>query len=173
MSASDTDWESRIASAWNALDSLSPTSHVAEIDKLAAERPANDAAALFERAAARDTAGMEREAEGFYRQALAAEGLDSYRRSRGTIQLASTLRLLGRLSESEALLVELLEAHRQPGASRALHDEARAFLSLTYAAQGRMREAAGIALATLAPYLSRYNRSVAGNAAELASKVWQ
>ena len=36
----------------------------------------------------------------------------------------------------------------------------------------RAKEAAGVALATLAPYLSRYNRSVAGNAAELAGNVW-
>jgi hypothetical protein len=116
---------------------------------------------------------MESEAEGLYRQALAAEGLDGYRRSRATIQLASTLRILGCLPESETLLVALLETHRHPGADRALHDEARAFLSLTYAAQGRTKEAAGIALATLAPYLSRYSRSVAENAAELATSVWR
>jgi hypothetical protein len=38
---------------------------------------------------------------------------------------------------------------------------------LTYLVQGRAVEAACLALTTLAPHLSRYNRSVAGNAAEI------
>lgn len=112
------------------------------------------------------------DAECYYRAALAADGLDPYRRSRTAIQLGSTLRLLGRLDESEALLTALLDSHMRPGDPRVLHTEARAFLALTYAAQGRHREAAGLALCALSPYLTRYNRSLAGNAAELVAKTW-
>ena len=167
-----TDWEARVAELWRNSTELPPGELVARADRLAAERPEGDAAALFERAAARDTAGFEAEAEGYYRKALACEDLDAYRRSRSTIQLASTLRLLGRLEESEQLLVAELDRHMQPGNARALHDEARAILALTYAAQGRGNEAAGLALVTLAPHLSRYQRSMGRNAALLVAKTW-
>ena len=142
------------------------------IDALAAERPAGHPAALFERACARDTTGMEAEAEHFYRAALASDHLDSYRRSRASIQLGSTLRILGQLEESERLLVAELDRHMEPGNPRALHDETRAILALTYVAQGRATEAAGLALCTLASHLSRYKRSVNGNGEALAKKIW-
>ena len=140
---------------------------VGAIDKLAAERPDDDAAALFERASARDSVGRESDAEMFYRAALATERLDPYRQARASIQLASTLRILGHLEESERLLTTQLARYSIAGYDRALYDETRAILALTYVAQGRAVEAAGLALSALAPHLSRYNRSVAGNAAEL------
>jgi len=166
------DWEARVAELWRQAPDLAPEELVARADHLAAERASDDAAALFERAAARDTAGFEAEAEHLYRRALGCEDLDAYRRTRATIQLGSTLRLLGRLDESEALLVAELDRHMQPGHARALHDEARAILALTYVAQGRSTEAAGLAIVTLAPHLSRYQRSMARNAAELVAKTW-
>jgi hypothetical protein len=166
------DWEARIAELWRVAPDLAPEELVARADHLAAERASDDAAALFERAAARDTAGLEAEAEHLYRRALGCEDLDAYRRTRATIQLGSTLRILGRLDESEALLVAELDRHMQPGHARALHDEARAILALTYVAQGRSNEAAGLAIATLAPHLSRYQRSMGRNAAELVAKTW-
>ena len=86
--------------------------------------------------------------------------------------LRSTLRILGHLDESERLLVTELDRHLESGNSRALHDEARATLALTYVAQGRAAEAAGLALSALAPHLSRYNRSVSRNAAELVTITW-
>jgi hypothetical protein len=115
---------------------------------------------------------MENEAEQYYRAALATSMLDPYRSSRASIQLASTLRILGHLEESEQLLVAELDRHLEPGNPRELHDEARATLALTYVAQGRSMEAAGLALSALAPYLSRYNRSVSGNAAGLVARTW-
>ncbi len=99
------DWEERVAACWRRFrtgelpeDELVPT-----IDVLAAERPADDPAAAYERASARDSVGIEDEAEPLYRAALAG-ALDGRRRLQATIQLASTLRLLGRLDESERLL---------------------------------------------------------------------
>jgi hypothetical protein len=76
------------------------------------------------------------------------------------------------LAESEKLLVEELDRHLEAGNDRALHDEARATLALTYIAQGRANEAAGLALCALVPYLSRYNRSMSRNAAQLVGKTW-
>ena len=174
MNTTKDDWENRIAAMWASVQSQSLTGAalVAAVDAIAAERPPGDATALFERACARDTAGVEDAAEGYYRAALATGQLDAYRSSRALIQLASTLRILGLLDESEQLLVNELDRHLQPGNPRALHDEARAVLALTYVAQGRAKEAAGLALSALAPHLSRYNRSVAGNAAALVAKTW-
>jgi hypothetical protein len=174
MSAANDDWEARVAAVWASVQSqsLSDEALVAAVDALAAERPSGDATALFERACARDTAGIEDAAEGYYRAALATGQLDAYRSSRASIQLASTLRILGQLDESEQLLIDELDRHLQPGNPRALHDEARAVLALTYIAQGRAKEAAGLALSTLAPHLSRYSRSMSANAAELVGKTW-
>ncbi len=172
MNKTENDWESRVAIVWKNTHTIPPDALIAAIDALAAERPVDDADALFERACARDTAGFEAEAETYYRRALAADNLDAYRRSRASIQLGSTLRILGQLDESEKLLIAELDRHMEAGNPRELHDEARAILALTYVAQGRVTEAAGLALLTLAPHLSRYNRSVAGNAAELVTKTW-
>ncbi|HSP73302.1 MAG TPA: tetratricopeptide repeat protein, partial [Gaiellaceae bacterium] len=147
-------------------DELSEVELVDAIGALAAERPAGDPAAAFERASARDSAGLETEAEPLYRAALAG-GLDAVRRPRAVIQLASTLRLLGRLDESRELLEAELERAGEPDA---LTDETRAFLALTLLAAGEPERAAALALTALAPHLSRYNRAVEGNAAELAER---
>ncbi len=172
MKTPDAQWEARVAALWEHAHSLPPDQLVKAVDALADELEPNDARASFERACARDTAGFESDAEKYYRAALASGQLDAYRSSRASIQLASTLRILGHLQESEQLLVAELDRHMAPGHERALHDEARATLALTYVAQGRAVEGAGLALSALAPHLSRYNRSVAGNAAELVAKTW-
>jgi hypothetical protein len=161
------EWQARVDALWKRLDAMAPEQFVAAIDALAAERPQDDAASLFERASARDSVGLETGAEALYRAALATGRLDAYRASRATIQLASTLRILGQLQESEQLLVAELERRAKAGGEHALHDELRATLALTYVAQGRAVEGAGLALLTLAPHLTRYNRSMSRNAAEL------
>jgi len=173
MNAVDRSWEERVAALWHDAATLPADQLVRRADLLADELDPGDPRASFERACARDTGGFEGEAEQHYRMALASGRLDSYRSARATIQLASTLRILGRLDESELLLVAELDRHLQPGHDRALHDEARATLALTYVAQGRAVEAAGLALSALAPRLSRYNRSVAANAAALVAQTWR
>ena len=161
------DWETRIAAVWKIADTLTPQELVRTVDALASERPADDASALFERACARDTAGLEHDAEPLYRAALASAALDAFRQARASLQLGSTLRHLGRLDESEALLLAQLERCRAAGPGAPLHDEARALLAFTWIAQGRAVEAAALALETLAPHLSRYQRSTAANARAL------
>ncbi len=164
------DWQRRVDAQWQRLDDDAPATFVAAIDALAAERP-DDAAALFERAAARDSTGIEAEAEHFYRAALATGRLDPCRNVRARIQLASTLRILGHLDESERLLREELEAREKAGGTHALDDELRAVLALTWIAQGRPTAAAALVLTALAPHLTRYRRSTMGNATEILENV--
>ena len=97
---------------------------IERIDALAAERDADDARALFERAGARDSAGLEAEAEPLYRRAL-ARGLDDDHRAQAVIQLASTLRNLGRIDEASAASRRV-----RTRAGRTLHDAAAAFYAL-------------------------------------------
>jgi hypothetical protein len=165
---SEHDWNARVDALWSVADSLAPRDLVRGIDALAGERPHDDPVALFERACARDTAGLEDEAEPLYRAALASGRLDAYRQARATIQLASTLRHLGRFEEGERLLQARLERCRAEGPGAALYDETRAILAFTWLAQGKPVAAACLALETLAPHLSRYNRSTAANAREYA-----
>lgn len=155
------DWQAQIDAAW-ADDSLSEQTRIERIDALATEREPDDAIALFERAGARDSAGLETQAEPLYRAAL-ERGLDDERRPQAVIQLASTLRNLGKVDEAIGML--RAEVAREPASP--LRDEASAFLALALVSRGDAREAASLALLTLAPHLSRYTRSVAGYAREL------
>lgn len=157
----DKDWDRRVAAVWaDAL--LSDDERIAAIAELAAERPAGDARALFERAGSFDSAGQESAAEPLYRQALAA-GLDDDLRVQAVIQLASTIRNLGRVDESAALLETAYRERSRDG----MQDAAAAFYALALSSQGRDREALAIVLDALAPHLPRYTRSVTGYAAEL------
>ncbi|MDQ1122024.1 tetratricopeptide repeat protein [Microbacterium trichothecenolyticum] len=158
------DWQDRVDAVW-ADDTLDPVEVITRIDALAGERSADDAVALFERAGARDSAGLEQEAEPLYRRALEL-GLDEERRTRATIQLASTIRNLGKTDE--ALVMLRAEYEREPRA--ALHDAAAAFYALALVSSGAPERAASIALQALAPHLPRYTRSVTGYAREIAEE---
>lgn len=149
------DWEERVAALWARLDEHEPAQLRARIEALAAELPADDARALFERACANDSTGRADVAAPLYREALAA-GLTGIRRRRAVIQMASSLRNLGRAEES----VKLLRAERDAGSDE-LDDAVIAVLALSLADTGREREAAGLAIGALARHLPRYNRSMA------------
>jgi tetratricopeptide (TPR) repeat protein len=152
------DWERRVADLWAALDTCDEDEFLRRMDELLSELPPDSAVAAFERASAQDSTGHSDLAVPLYQEALARH-LDGIRRRRAVIQLASSLRNLGRAQES----VELLTAERVPG-SDGLDDAVDAFLALALADTGREREAASIALAALAPHLPRYQRSVANYA---------
>ncbi|UAJ81242.1 tetratricopeptide repeat protein [Leifsonia sp. ZF2019] len=157
------DWQRRVDAAWDAADDRGEAATVAAILALAAERPAGDAAALYESAGAYDYAGREAEAEPLYRAALDA-GLAEPERSRATIQLASTLRNLDRPEEAVELLRDLLAA--QP-AGAPLAGDAHAFAALALFDLGLKAEALREALTALAPHASRYGRAISAYAAEL------
>lgn len=158
------DWQQRVDAVWASADEIGDVEMIRRIDALAAERADSDPVALFEQGGARDSAGLEAEAEGFYRRALAG-GLDGSERVQAHVQLASTLRNLGRPLEA----IELLDAI-EPDAGE-LHDAVVAFRALARIDAGDARLAASEALAALAPHLQRYRVSLAAYAAELAASA--
>jgi tetratricopeptide (TPR) repeat protein len=155
------DWERRVEALWAAFDEHGEDEFLAAMERLVAERPAGDPRALFEHGAALDSTGHPDRAVDRYRRALAG-GLAGTRRRRAVIQLASSLRNLGEVDESVALLTAELDAP-----SDELDDAVRAFLALALTSAGREREAVSHALTALAPHLLRYNRSLAAYAREL------
>jgi len=157
----DQAWERRVAEAWATFDERTDGENRALIETLAAELPEGSAEASFERACVLDSTGASELAVPLYREAL-ARGLGPERRRRAVIQLASSLRNTGRADESVALLAEELG-----GASDELDDAVRGFLALALTDVGREREAVSHALAALAPYLPRYQRSLAAYARDL------
>lgn len=167
MSETSDDWERRLAEVWGSAEGLDDAELRTQVKALADERSAGDAIALFELGGAEDSTGRPEQAEAHYRQALAA-GLAGVRRRRAVIQLANTLRNLGRVDES----VELLHAEQQSGSDE-LDDAVAAFLALALVDAGREREAIGIALEALAAHLPRYNRSLANYAQELREPAQQ
>jgi tetratricopeptide (TPR) repeat protein len=160
----DPAWERRIAELWASFDDREPAEFLTEMRALVGTTPLDHPAALFELASAHDSLGQEREAEPLYRAALEGGGLDSYRRRRAVIQLASTLRNLGKAGEAE----ELLRVERGEPPDE-LDDAVAAFLALALADAGKPREALSVALAALAPHLTRYNRSLAAYALALTA----
>ena len=148
---------------WASASEMAELDVVAAIDELVAERNADDADAVFEAASARDYAGLEVEAEPLYRRALEL-GLDADTEPRAIIQLASTLRNLGKVGESVRMLEEQLNAHP----SDEWTGPTAAFLALALASRGDARDAASVALAALANYLPVYSNSVRTYAIALA-----
>lgn len=97
-------WDERIDEVWaDASGEEVGDDTVARIDALAAERGADDGRAEFERAGARDSAGLPAEAVVLYRRALAL-GLDEAHRPQCVIQLASSLRNLGEFDDALAVI---------------------------------------------------------------------
>jgi len=155
-----TAWQDRVDAVWQD-GTLTDAERIARVDALAAERSAVDADALFERAGARDSAGEEAAAEPLYRAALAA-GLSGSRRTQALIQLASTLRNLGRPEEA---LEVLREADDMDDGS--LAPSIAAFRALALFSAGEDAAAVRTALRALAPTLPRYARAVGAYADEL------
>ena len=158
------EWQQRVDAVWAVADDLGDDEVIRRIDRLAAERPADDPVALFERAGARDSAGLESAAEPLYREAL-ARGLDGSERVQAHIQLASTIRNLGRPLES----IELLDAIEPD--SGELRDAVVGFRALALVDAGDARRAASEALSVLAPHLPRYRVSLSEYAAELGASA--
>ncbi|MFD4960300.1 tetratricopeptide repeat protein [Microbacterium sp. NPDC058389] len=153
-----TSWEDRVAAFWDAADDADP----AVVDRMRAlvdERPPADPVALFEWASVLDFVGREHEAVPAYEAALAA-GLDGERMPQAVVQLASSLRNIGRPDEGAALLRDL-------GDGTVAGAAVQAFLALCLRDAGHPDEALAVALRALAPTLPLYRRSVAAYADEL------
>jgi hypothetical protein len=149
------EWEARVAAAWRSFDERTDDENRALVESLAAELPADSAVASFERACVLDSTDASDLAVPLYREAL-ARGLPVDRRRRAVIQLASSLRNIGRSEESVELLTEELTAQ-----SDELDDAVRAFLALALTDVGREREAVSHAVSAVVGHLPRYQRSLA------------
>lgn len=156
----DPEWEGRLAATWAQRYSVDGPELVARVEELAAELPAGNPVAAFERACSWDASGHSERAAPLYRQALAG-GLDEHRRRRAVIQLASSLRDLGQAEESVRLLTPELAITDE------LSDAVRAFLALALAELGREREGLAHALGALAAHLPCYQRALTGYAKSL------
>jgi hypothetical protein len=160
----DAEWERRSTELWSLLDELEPEEFRARIDALGAELGEDDPVGLFERGCANDSTGRPEVAVPLYQAALDG-GVTGIRRRRAVIQMASSIRNLGRPEES----VALLRAERERGSDE-LDDAVVAALALALADTGRPLEAAGLAVTALARHLPRYNRSMAAYGEELAAR---
>ena len=149
------DWQKRVDAVWADADNLAEDELIAAIDRLAAERPEGDALALFERGGAQDSTGHPDVAEPLYRAALEA-GLPDDERAQCTIQLASSVRNLGRPEETLTLLHT--EFDGRPDSPYA--GAAAAISALAHASLGRPTEGLVVALHGLADTLPRYQRSM-------------
>ena len=156
MSADDI--ERALAAFWESLDD---DAELAEADArlLAIIDGLPVARILFERATLRDALGFEADAVPLYEAAIAAD-LPSPDAERAVIQLASSLRNLGRADEGYALLEPLVE-------DAAVGAQAAAFAALCLIDLGRNAEAARLALTALAPRLPEYGRAVSSYVDEL------
>jgi hypothetical protein len=158
------DWDARSRELWELLDELESEVFRARIDSLAGELDEHDPIGLFERGSANDSTGRPDVAVPLYEAALAA-GLTGIRRRRAVIQMASSIRNLGRPDES----VALLRAERERGSDE-LDDAVVATLALALADTGRPLEATGLAVEALARHLPRYNRSMTAYGQALAAR---
>jgi hypothetical protein len=149
------DWQQRVDRMWAAIDDYGREEFPAKMKELTAELPADNPLGPFELGSAFDSTGYPEKAIPLYRQALDF-GLSGQQRRRATIQMASSLRNLGEVEKSVALLSAEMVAE-----SGELDDEVSAFLALALADSGHEREALSLALAALAPHLMRYQVSMA------------
>jgi tetratricopeptide (TPR) repeat protein len=162
ITGSNEDWEQRISDLWASINDHSEEQFLARMEELAAELPADSAVGAFERASSLDSTGHSDLAVPLYQQALEL-GLQGGRRRQAVIQMASSLRNIGRALESVALLTAELDA-----ASDELDDAVSAFLALALVDTGREREALSLALTALSRHMTRYRRSLANYAQELS-----
>jgi cyanophycin synthetase len=152
--------EAAIAALWAVED---PTTRISAGRALAEEHP-GDGRVVFEYAGTFDSAGREDEAVPLYREALAS-GLREPYRHRAQLQLASSLRNLGRLDEAEEVVDEVVS--RYPNSVGAAM-----FRALVLYDSGRSGEALRDLLTSLATSstdddVARYRRALTAYARSL------
>jgi Tetratrico peptide repeat len=161
MSNSAGTWEASLADLWASLPELEPAHFRSSVQELVGQLPEGDPIGLFELGCSQDSTGHSDLAVPLYRSALAA-GLSGLRRRRATIQLASSLRNIGKAEEAATLLAsESLQPEDE------LSSAVSAFRALALSDLGREREALGHALLALSKNLPRYNASLGRYACEL------
>ena len=157
-------WDQKIEAFFkHEFDESDPNGSIGRMKALASERPAGDAAALFELGGVHDALGLEDDAIPYYRQAIEA-GLEGERATRVFIQLASTLRNVGASAEAVATLESMPTAGNDEAARQA-------FLALALYDEGRFGDALRTALLALIPTLDAYGRALKEYAEDLPQTV--
>jgi len=121
--------EAEITALWQSEDAAA---RVTAAQQLVDEHP-GDARLIFELAGVKDAAGEEQAAIGLYEEALAG-GLKEPHRHRAQLQLASSLRAVGRAAEAAPIVADVLEA-------RPHNTAAMMFRALVQADLGQERQA--------------------------------
>lgn len=158
MTSLTAELEAAIALGYERRDRADMAPTIAYFEDLLAQHP-DHPVLVYEVAGAYDTAGQEEKARGLYERALEL-GLDGEPLRRCLCQYASTLRWLGRLDESLAVLER---ATREFPASESV----RVFRALTLNDAGRADEAVGELLRIVAEHgevtdLGRYAAGLTG-----------
>ena len=169
-----TDVNRQVAALFAAIDDYDEQTFLAEVDKLAAELPEDDADGIFHRGSARDSWGHSDLAVPMYARALNIDtasrsdsstggggrrvggGLTGENRRRAVIQMSSSLRNIGRVEEGLAHLLK----EKETGGEDHLSDALDCTIALCLATLGREREGLSLVLVALAEHLPRYNRSM-------------
>lgn len=146
------DWEAQIERYWERVDRARPEAALHDMRELVRLRPQHDPEARFELASVHDFLGQEREAIPLYEAAL-SDGLAGSRRSQAVIQLASSLRNVGRPADAAQVLMD----HPVDENTRSA---AQAFLSLVLHDEGNHEAALQLALLALAPTLPLYGAAI-------------
>jgi len=146
------DWENRITEFWKTADDTQPERMLEAMDALRQELPDSDPDALFEWASVHDFLGRESQAVPLYEQAL-NNGVAGARKCRAVIQLASSLRNIGRAQDAS----ELLEKFEF---SEEMKPAAAAFRALALRDCGQSDAAFQVALQALARLLPQYGAAV-------------
>ena len=153
------DWNARIDTFWEHADDSDPAAALAAMRELIGERPTDDPDAQFEWASVHDFLGLEKQAIPLYEAALEA-GLSGDRLPQALIQLASSLRNVGRAHDAIHLLRNAPQ-HRLTG------DADQAFLALALHTAGDSDAALRAALTALAKSLPMYSGAITRYANDL------
>ena len=152
-------WEERIAEFWRDADDADPDRMRIQINQILSVGECSDARGLFERASLEDFLGEESAAVPLYEASL-SEGLDVDRENQARLQLASSLRNLGRQHDALRVLNEFELADEYSSARDA-------FAALALWDKGDGAQALLNALHAADPALGRYRRAIGAYAAEL------
>ena len=154
------EWESRVANFWASADDSEIEKSLAAMKTLVDELDPLDPNGLYEWASVHDFLGLESQAIDIYKDAL-ANGLEGVKREKAIIQLASSLRNVGKSSEA----IELLQ---RTDFSSATKVAAQAFLALAHFSANNEGKAVQLLIDELYPADGLYARSIKFYAKEIA-----
>jgi tetratricopeptide (TPR) repeat protein len=157
------DWEARVAELWKSADDGKAAEMLVKMKSLVSELEPNDPDGLFEWASIHDYLGLEVEAVAIYKQTLES-GPTGLKSQKAVIQLASSLRNIGKANEAVVLL-ETNSFDDEMGVA------AKAFLALAYFDSGNPAKALSIALDEFYPAGAIYERSIKLYAQELNKRT--